>query len=577
MYLFRLICVFVGCILYCNQMIYARSDGGTERQLSDIRGADMTIYDMYLQARDKNYMLAMEYLDTFLSGIDSSACNPELARLQLALSDYYEDKRSLFSKSVKWKLRALSYYKSVEDMDSVAIVSTNLAESYCKMGNYSNTLRYSFDALSYFEEHEQLEYAIKCYELLGIVCHYCNDSEGAKSYYQKYVQAAKVLGDSLRIIIGLNNSSVIADGIGDTTKSRQLITESGKLCQMLDDTVMVCKIYLNLLDSYLNDEKFDNLEYLFDSMRSIVPNNIECQGRYCYCRARYYLKARKYDKAFECLDSAILFYSKGELGQYLQKCYNVKKDLYTAVGDTLKAYYALERYLALEDSLGMDRAIVELLRTQNEIQILKKDAEINRRRNNNILTLALSGCGIAMLLMGIFLFFQKKSIAIKKKDMELQRSQLMHEKAQQAIRSKSEKLELSAMQQYQLERLTEKTIGSLRQLSLKVKEPSIKSELNEICAELNRNREHEQWEDINRFVPCFGSDFNAKLLRDFPDLTINERRLCVLLNQNMTTKEIADITRQSVQSINKARIRLRNKLGITGEETSIQEFLAKYN
>lgn len=49
------------------------------------------------------------------------------------------------------------------------------------------------------------------------------------------------------------------------------------------------------------------------------------------------------------------------------------------------------------------------------------------------------------------------------------------------------------------------------------------------------------------------------------------------LNMNLTTKEISEITRQSPHSINIARARLRSKFNLTGKETSLQEFLSRYN
>ena len=67
----------------------------------------------------------------------------------------------------------------------------------------------------------------------------------------------------------------------------------------------------------------------------------------------------------------------------------------------------------------------------------------------------------------------------------------------------------------------------------------------------------------------------SKLLKHYPNLTVNERRLCAFLNMNLTTKEISAITRQSVQSINTARTRLRRKLGLKGGGISIQEFISR--
>lgn len=71
-------------------------------------------------------------------------------------------------------------------------------------------------------------------------------------------------------------------------------------------------------------------------------------------------------------------------------------------------------------------------------------------------------------------------------------------------------------------------------------------------------------------------DFYNRLLKDFPTLTICERRICILTILHLTTKEISDITRQSVDAINKVRIRLRKKLGLTGSKTTLLQFLDRY-
>lgn len=68
----------------------------------------------------------------------------------------------------------------------------------------------------------------------------------------------------------------------------------------------------------------------------------------------------------------------------------------------------------------------------------------------------------------------------------------------------------------------------------------------------------------------------ARLLEDYPTLSIGERRICLLIMSHMSTKEISMITLQSIDAINKARIRLRKKFGLTGRDTSLIEFLDHY-
>ena len=68
-------------------------------------------------------------------------------------------------------------------------------------------------------------------------------------------------------------------------------------------------------------------------------------------------------------------------------------------------------------------------------------------------------------------------------------------------------------------------------------------------------------------------EFYIKLEQNFPDLTSNEKRLCIYLFLNMTTKQIATLTYRSQITIENVRIRLRKKLGITDSVINLNTFL----
>ena len=64
-------------------------------------------------------------------------------------------------------------------------------------------------------------------------------------------------------------------------------------------------------------------------------------------------------------------------------------------------------------------------------------------------------------------------------------------------------------------------------------------------------------------------------MEKFPKLSPNEKKLCAFLRLNMSTKDIAALTRKSTSSIDVARTRLRKKLEISGTDTNLISFLAK--
>jgi len=69
-------------------------------------------------------------------------------------------------------------------------------------------------------------------------------------------------------------------------------------------------------------------------------------------------------------------------------------------------------------------------------------------------------------------------------------------------------------------------------------------------------------------------DFIKKLKEQFPELTVNEQKHCLLIRQGLTYKEIAALMEISVNGVKIARNRLRKKLGLDGD-TKTGDFIMK--
>lgn len=89
-----------------------------------------------------------------------------------------------------------------------------------------------------------------------------------------------------------------------------------------------------------------------------------------------------------------------------------------------------------------------------------------------------------------------------------------------------------------------------------------------------RNGEKDNsWKEFEIRFAQVHKEFYDRLNERFPDLTPNERKLCAFLRLNMTTKDIASITRQSPHSINMARTRLRKRMNLSGRDENLIGFL----
>lgn len=119
-------------------------------------------------------------------------------------------------------------------------------------------------------------------------------------------------------------------------------------------------------------------------------------------------------------------------------------------------------------------------------------------------------------------------------------------------------------------------IGSVSGKLLEIKEslgPQAPDELRKVAAELQSKLQPDLWQEFELRFRLIHKEFCRTLNEKFPDLTPSERRLCIFLKLNMTTKEISMITHQNAKSIDVARTRLRKKLKLTGTDHNLITFL----
>lgn len=539
-----------------------QAQGDSLSSLAAIPGADMTFYDLYESQRGKNRDKAMEYSEIFLSRIDSLPPHPVAVRMGNELARYYELDRFLFSKAIRWYSRSLAAYELEGDMRSKALTEYHLAKLWLKKGQYHKTLKYATGASEIFGSERDTVNLMECYKLLGVVYEICRDYDKSNEYFQSYAKAARILNDTSRLFVGLNNSAAFASSIGDTTKTIKLVEESIEMANRMGNTSILCKLYLNAMAAYTDAGNYKKAMSHRD-MAFPLLKNIDQRGHYHLNSGSLKYKMGDIRGAIREYELAVEEYSKGEFNTSLQDCYSKLDQLYREIGDTSSAYRNLHALYELERSSGKEDALMELFRAQHEIQMRQAQKEMDSSKNRQtIVIIVVISITVALLLI-LTILMSRRAYRIKRREAEI---------------ANEEKIkELERIQSFKVDRTLADAVEKLNALASDVGGKETKEKIKEIGFDLKHLKDKDQWEEMSQFVPDLGGDFLNRLRTDFPDLTINESRICVLLNKNLSTKEISSITRQSPHSINIARTRLRNKLGLTGKEISFQEFFRKYN
>lgn len=519
------------------------------------------LYSLYGKYRSSDRQKAMTYAGLYLSHCDSTSADDTAARLRDELAEYYENTLFLYSKAIEQRERSLEIYRRLGDTHKAAVTEFILGRLNFEIGQYHKTLRYTTEALDAFMESGDSEYIRDCYNMLGIVNYFCKEYDQAISYFKRCASEAEAAGDSLRLLVALNNLAAYENNErADTAKARTLIRESISMCAKMGDSTRLFTMYMNLANSYLSTHQAQQAGNVVAQLKPLA-SDIRQKGLYHFLNGGCFFYMEDYPEAIEEMKKAIGYFEQGEFHQKLRSALVILYSSYSSLGRWQDAFNAIEYYVDLSEKYDDDDIYYQVFKFQNEIISQQLYSDHLRKRNRQITAGIVILIVFSVVMSSIYVKWRRKAKHIMEKEA--------------ALRGQKERLELDLTDKYHADKTVENAITRLNRLE--VKDPDLKKEIISISSELSGTKNADEWNEIRKFIPDFNSESFSRLIKDYPNLTVNERRLCALLNKNMTTKDISMITKQSVHSITIARARLRAKFGLTKSPMSLQEFLSKYN
>ncbi len=157
-----------------------------------------------------------------------------------------------------------------------------------------------------------------------------------------------------------------------------------------------------------------------------------------------------------------------------------------------------------------------------------------------------------------------KDLTVIKKAEKLVKELLQKDKEQlqRDLAAKNRELDTRVTQLIQTNELINGVISKLKDVVVMVEEEDKNKQINFIIRDLlNQSNEVLSLQ----FEITFGqihSSFYDDLYEKYPKLTPDERKLCAFLKMNLSTKDISNITHQTIRSIEVARFRLRKKMSL---------------
>jgi tetratricopeptide (TPR) repeat protein len=465
------------------------------------------------------------------------AGNQEEIAANLANLGRIETIRGNFQEAIDLMQRALSIDEISGDKDAIATDHNTIGRIYQSWNKHKQAIVYFQHALEIDESAGNQDKVAIRLNSIGLSRLGLKEYQNALDYFQKALEIDKTSGNEQKIAIRMNNIGLTYAEMGDY---RQAIT-------YVENAVQVFKAY------HLDQELARGYHNL----------------------GAYYQKTNDFERSMANVRLSCQLAESQKLKQLQSQNYQLLSSLFRDKGDYRQSLENFMEYTRLKDEIfteESDRRVGDFMvkyETEKEKQkneLLTRDIQIRRERQ--LILLVTSIAIIILLTLTIFLF---RFIAVSnKRKREL--AERHAEKLKLELETRNKELTYNAMC---IIKNNETMTRMIQGLDVALKDDGSPQKLRQILHSVTSLERESNWKEFEMRFTNVHREFYTRLENQYPDLTPNERKICAFLRLNMSTKDIASLTHQSINSINVARTRLRRKLNLANSEENLISFLIR--
>lgn len=475
----------------------------------------------------------------------------------------------------------IEYSLPLNDSVMIRECYLNKGTIYFNKGLNSKALDNFLQALNYSENLDKENE----YNNIGAVFFNEKEYEEAYNYYNKALDIFKKKGNQYGVSVANNNIGDVFKMMGKYDVALMYYNEVLSASDSLNNPEMeiICMNNIGVVKEMMNDG--DSAIYYYSKALEkagilkdhlLITTSLRLLGNALFEKGLYDQAKSYLERAFNLSKELVLYEDMRNTSKLLQLIYEKN-------GNFKVAYHFANMQILASDSLHSNEAKRHVLKIMFDhkigLQELEKKQQIEaeqhaRKKSRFIFYLIILGL-IIMLLLGILLLF--RTIQLRKIDrIEKEKADLLVISVEKDIELINRELVEKILKITEKNELINSTVALLDDFSDTLTKKQ-KAELENITRDLRIKGNKNQWEEFYGYFSEVYSQFYEKLEKEFPNLTLNEKRLCALLKLNMTTKDMAEITNLNVKSIEVARTRLRKTLNLTHSNLTLQEFFSQFN
>jgi tetratricopeptide (TPR) repeat protein len=510
-------------------------------------------------------------LDSLQRQLKNASIDTIKIKVLLEISRYYFNNN--YTKSIAAAQEALEIAVEKNYRKYQARASRQLGLAFYSMGDYKNAATHSFNALKFYESEKDSVGILAMCNNMGAIYDRLKDFDKALAYYFKAQDIYNTSETKFRSLFPL---PTLLNNIGNIYQTKRdfhsALQYYEKALSMAEETKSksVQGIALNNLGKlYLNDLKQPDkaIDYLLKGLkiREEIGEKAEIAKSLVFLSSFYFQQGNiKVGKDY--VERAIkLANETGSLEGQMHAYYSLA-ELEAASAKYEQAFEAYKKFKTFSDSIQNQQATQEITRLQLQYDFEKaeqiRELEQKQTRNRYMVTIIVLGaCLLVAVLLVILVRLKANQIDLKRKNLA------------QDVEIKNKELTTNVMYLIRKNELINNVAIRLLKIQRDI-QPENHKVVQEIILDLQKEADNDTWKEFELRFNQVHSDFYITLRRLYPDLSPADEKLCAFLRLNMSSKEIAAITQQSVKSVEVARARLRKKLNLTNTTSNLVTHLS---
>ena len=525
-------------------------------------------FKQFERLRTTNRDSAYIYAERIANDIDSMAVGLDVAMIFDFMAEYSETSLHSYSRALGYRLNSARIYEQLDNATCLTRTNALLGRIYLRNGDYHSAFSHSTKALNEAVHTGDITSEREAYLVLEQVTYfYHNDAEAAMKYNLMVSEQFEGREQAHQTVRALNNRFNYPISYDELL---QLTDRAEVLCKEYGFNDLLINIYLNISMQALENDKLEAAEHYLAQAYPLLSNFKE-NGYYYSASGFYNLMTGNTQQAIIDLKHSIELLGQEDFNNKNVHSYFLLQDIYFNQGRYREAYEALMAFSETYTRQHNTSSVVKLSKLINELELEQHQNEMRQKEQYNKLLRRIYTLGFMAMVLLLLLLFSRYRLQRKN-------NRLMKAKNEQELSHKTEIIRLQQLQQYQEHHNISKLTDELKVIANTLDGRAMRNELKRVIQTIQKDSDSSgDWTEVEKVMQANNDAFFDNLVREYPNLTKNERKLCVFIHMNLSTKEISKISQQSIGSINIARSRLRKKFGITGDDKSLIAFLDRFD